>query len=822
MDLFSLIITFGVVWYFCNIFIYYYKKSSKQEKLKSVTYTSSVPPSVDSDGSVPRETAKQTQETNHPEILKQPQKTIPSKDNLTEFSLPSRSDKTTVTERSSHRDWKKEDDEDDLRSIRISVGSGSGPKSKSENKNKGKFKKPGEVVTVGIHRIDGGFFYYGGWLPQVESKYNYYGSQTESSLVDDTLPITNTYTRYEDESLGYWPAFNSISPRCRGAYIAWLASKRDSPDTPLGYVFIYFYGLERRVLVDRANGEVNDQELKLIYNEVLRLRKVYGESRSFYGYSTRLLEYITIVASYLFPLEVREIEPNMNSLTFRYELANTVNTGLPISADLALIWLKASPEYRFRTPARRCGTEFEQLFKLKYQQRYDFGFIVKPNKTRLNLDYHPASSTLRGVDSFKVNLPDPSVLSAPVKKLITIAEACTEQLDPYSRYLGKAGSSREDLTGLLLLPDELISVESSPVLKTFKTWAMESIENNNGLVSIVELWQCLGLATPDKLNKKELEFITNLCTRIDIGFAPDPRFHGVKPTPDGNIVLFADGHGEYFEPSGSFNDVSVVMRLGAMMASSDGKVDEEEVIVLQRLIEHDTRLSPIEKKSLHAYLCWRLNTPVNMNGLKARLATVGAAEKEAVSHILVSIALADGTVDPSEVKQLEKLYNALGLDKALVSSDIHRISTTRLEPKTTTSSQGQAKAQSNSFDLDKDLLAIHQSETAQVQTMLGAIFADEAVEETEDEETQQVSSQYPGLQENHQDLFDTLLDKDEWTREQVQELCDKYGLMVDGAIEVINDWAYDQVDAPVFDNDGDILIDREIADELTQMVAGER
>lgn len=38
--------------------------------------------------------------------------------------------------------------------------------------------------------------------------------------------------------------------------------------------------------------------------------------------------------------------------------------------------------------------------------------------------------------------------------------------------------------------------------------------------------------------------------------------------------------------------------------------------------------------------------------------------------------------------------------------------------------------------------------------------------------------------------------------------------MLDGSIETINDWAYEQVDAPVIDDDEDIYIDLEIANEL--------
>ncbi|NON93288.1 tellurite resistance TerB C-terminal domain-containing protein [Klebsiella pneumoniae] len=47
------------------------------------------------------------------------------------------------------------------------------------------------------------------------------------------------------------------------------------------------------------------------------------------------------------------------------------------------------------------------------------------------------------------------------------------------------------------------------------------------------------------------------------------------------------------------------------------------------------------------------------------------------------------------------------------------------------------------------------------------------------------------------------------------ELCGNLNLMLGGALEVINDWSYAVVDAPVLDDaDDDIWVDLEIAKEL--------
>lgn len=90
--------------------------------------------------------------------------------------------------------------------------------------------------------------------------------------------------------------------------------------------------------------------------------------------------------------------------------------------------------------------------------------------------------------------------------------------------------------------------------------------------------------------------------------------------------------------------------------------------------------------------------------------------------------------------------------------------------------------------------------------ILESIFAvDDDVEIATVEKTQSDE-----LDQAHKDLSELLLNKEKWQRDEVYDICKKLNLMLDGAIETINNWAYEKVDAPVLDDDGDIYIDLEI------------
>ena len=696
-------------------------------------------------------------------------------------------------------------DDDDFATFTIHTSFGREPE-KTTNKQKGRWISEDEQLSFNGRQLTKGFFYFGGALNSLD------GYGIEPSLVDDKRPASSPSVDseiYTDESLGYWPSYASLSKGCRGAYLDWLASDRSNPNTPIGYVFIYFYGFERRAIENKSNNQISDEEYIAIFEEVLRLNSVFNANRSFRGYSANFLELMALQRPTLLEDRLADIPETNNALSFKVNLATTIANGNPVKAPLALEWLKNTFEYSLKTPARRCEEEFSQLFQIRFSDKFGEGISVKPNKTKLRLSYNAASNGVHGVDLELGDLPDPSILKGPIKKLIPIAEQCTEELSSYSRYLGKADTSRSDIAALMLLPKELANEANSPVIETFKSWANQIISSNDGLTTVKDFWTLTGTPLPKAFNKKENELAANLAAKAEIGIAPDQRFHHAKLKIDDNIVLFSPGHGEFFEPSSAFNQVNLAIRLGAMVATIDGTVDQHEKIALQTLINHDDKLSPSEKNSLNAYLTWRLNAPVNNAGLKARIEKLAVPQVEFLKRFMLSIALADGKIDASEIKQIEKLYTSLGLDKSLVTSDIHAFASSK-QPISTTSKD--ASINKSTFQLDEGILAMHESDTNDAKSMLESIFAVDEEAEQEVSPTADVNEE--GLDSPYKELFETLIAKESWPRKEVHELCSKLNIMVDGALETINDWAYDKVDAPVLDDDGDIYVDLEIVEEL--------
>lgn len=79
------------------------------------------------------------------------------------------------------------------------------------------------------------------------------------------------------EPLPYFPTYNGMTPQQRGIYLHWLCDITQPVD--IGYVFVYYYGLERHL----AHGDFD-----AAVDEILILRR-HHRNGSFMGYSASAL-----------------------------------------------------------------------------------------------------------------------------------------------------------------------------------------------------------------------------------------------------------------------------------------------------------------------------------------------------------------------------------------------------------------------------------------------------------------------------------------------------------------------------------------------------
>lgn len=169
----------------------------------------------------------------------------------------------------------------------------------------------------------------------------------------------------------------------------------------------------------------------------------------------------------------------------------------------------------------------------------------------------------------------------------------------------------------------------------------------------------------------------------------------------------------------------------------------------------------------------------------------------------MNAARADGIIQPGEVASIEKAYKVLGLDPALAYSDLHAGELPD-GPRTVRAFQphrpGEAiPALENAGHpkLDAARIAAIRADTERVSSVLGLIF--DAKKEESHAHATALQSRLTGLDPTHGALVIELLSREHWSEAEFGALCAAYGLMAAGALEVVNEWAFETYDEALLD-----------------------
>ena len=664
-----------------------------------------------------------------------------------------------------------------------------------------------ESVTVADVTIASGLIYVGTSLMTPSGT-------NDPCLVDPSKSVASS-ADYSERLVGYWPSYAEIHSTARRAYLNWLAVGRSDPEADIGYVFMFFYGLERRAILDAAKVDAANGEWRQIAEELRRLIDVYGEkSTSFRCYACSLLDWVSLAEyperAYLKPIP-RFPKTFELPLYIRFALGQAAVDGAPVPTQLALAWARLDPTIQLRTPVIRCGEEFDCLFVHKYQEALGDGMILPRNRTKLKLVYRPASAGFREsaelCRSFR-DTPDVTVLMNPIRKLQQIVEAATKELEPFSRFIGKNPDARHALESFLLLPAMLWPDNAKKSLLAIKA------RMGGGMLSVSfqELLSTLGAKTA--LTKEKTLALALALDSLNIGIEPDLLGGAKLPKADEKVVLFTLMPGDLTTRSApTYQAAALTLQLASAVAAADGEFSAKEIGLLREQVQSWTHLTPGDVRRLLAHLRLLMMTPASLPTLKKKLEPLDAAARQTIAAFMATVAQSDGIVSPVEVTVLQKVYKALGIDSKTIFSGVH---VTAADARSIKSAIG--KTEEKRFWLDPARIAELQKDTDAVSVLLANIFKDEEQNAFANVETELESNPPPagqlGLDEVHSALARLLLSRPEWTKDEISDAAADLNLMVDGAIEILNEAAFDVHDVAFIEGDDPLTINPVLLEKL--------
>jgi uncharacterized tellurite resistance protein B-like protein len=704
---------------------------------------------------------------------------------------------------------------------------------------------PGESVVVHGATIPGGMLYVGSSLMAADGG-------VEPAQLDPTLEMDAGPATPDERHFGYWPRYHEISPIARRAYLTWLSGGRRDPAADIGYVFLFFYGLERRALVEAAADEAAQAEIPAIVDEIERLRAIY-DNNSFLRYSSDLIDFLAagaVARGCYLKAPPPDTSNRGMSLRLKVGLGQCAVDGAPVPVGWALAWARSEANVHLPRSASRCARQFDSQFKAQYAQHFNEGLKLGVNRTKLKIAYRAASSGLLG-QGFTADLgalPDVTTVVAPLKKLQSVVDTAAAGLEAYSRFIGRHADRVASLEATLLLPKALwpVSVQD----------AVAGLDKRIGAgMVVIKLGELLTVfGGTSTLTRETLKNLFQVLQSAQVGVEPNVLAGAKTPKADDSVVLFRlegdDGVAGHHNAAG-YEASAVMLDLAITLANADGKISGREVQFLNRQVDAWAHVGDSAQRRLRARLRLGIVYPPSLASLRSKIEPLPAEAKVGLGKLLSALALADGTLAPAAVKHLEKVYGLLGIEASALYRELHvasaasdrqarGVTASRLversapEPvkglsATVPSLHVPKRAQAlGGFQLDPARVAALQVESERVTAMLSKVFEDQesmasvatvplpspALDDTE-AESHGRESRLLGLDPEHSAFLRVLLTRPSWSRAELGEVAADMELMLDGALERVNEATLDTLDNRIAEGDDPIEIDQDLMENAS-------
>jgi len=625
------------------------------------------------------------------------------------------------------------------------------------------------------------------------------------------------------EDFGYYPSYDRISDGQRRCYLEWLSAGRkdvDPAQRSLGYVFIFFYGLERRVVLDR------DRDPALL-EEVLRLLQYYGSAHKSRSLRTYFLQLLHFGGWQLGSEAYRLLWPRLLAFDgdrpdedgLRFVLANLHQRGETIDWEVAYRLALANQESRRSTVVMRAQEKFLALFQQRFNEQFPGGFRVDAAKQEALVQYRSASSALtqmsyerRPQSPFELRIPNIAGLHRQFQALPAIWNSCVDDLSGYSRALkSKKQGQGAALAAWRSLPPELRKIEDHPLKSAFaELLASAPREGDYAFVPTAMLAMLAGVPERAKLTTAHSREVAEITEGLGWHLAPDPRMTGLPLAWNQELALYGATPGQL---ETSLPGPVRLLYLAVTLAAADGVIEPQELDTFYQLVapqvprEEDWRPIRATEASL------RRDANVALRSLPQMSKLIPADSRQFVLRLMAHIAAADGEVSLDELKVLRRIARAFELnpdsvEKLLREDEAFREVTvagagrggTRGEPIPTRPEEPAI------FTLNQDRIKTLTQETQEVISLLSIVMAEPEEMPSPPSAAFSPLARSPAvewlneLEARYHAAVLSLVRYDEITTNDFDCIAADHHLMPDDLFNAVNTWADETL--------GDFLLDR--------------
>lgn len=649
----------------------------------------------------------------------------------------------------------------------------------------------------------------------------------DASTIITSLRVT---TQLGAEPLPYWPTYAGASPAQRAVYLDWHAGGRCDPEIAIGYVFIHFYGLERRALVDGRDREIVLTELK-------RLLAIYGgSSRSFRGYATSLMAFLALPAlgtlsEYAVYAHLGEIADD-NPIALAGLLAWFQTHGRPLPPSGAMLVAESMEGAKRGTVIKRARTELANLFTIRYRERFGDGIRLDASKRPEVIPYHPGSPTLLSA-ARQIRISVPHVLGKPsqFRPLVELWNECVADLKKLS-FTRREDNATGPLTreAWLALPPELRAEYDHPDQEAWD----ESIGaaprvGAYHLIPAGRLAALAGIEVDERVTGVRLRKAVEAAAALGYAVEPDARI-AAKAVPASTELAVWRTKSTAAPDAVLWRSVHTMLSLTLAVALADGEVAEEEGHSVDGLIEDLFALDDDMRTRVAALRVILTRQPARATTIAKKLTeTHGPGALAKIGRVLVAVAAVDGVIVDKEHKALRTLYKTMGLATAELAAAI-AASGARLASDAPVRVQaarpgmaGEAISpppEQDAHPIDASAIAAILAETREVALLLSEVLDDEdeapnARPPATAAASASTSGAWKTLDARYHEVLRELMTRPVWTTAEVRTIATRAKMMPGAILEALNSWSEEHLGDHVIEEAGDWRIRTALLERAT-------
>lgn len=628
-------------------------------------------------------------------------------------------------------------------------------------------------------------------------------------------------------SLPYWPQYSGLTPKQRGKYLSWLSRGRNDDLDEIGYAFIFFYGLERRAILEK-------QDCDTILPEVRRLLTRYPLSSSFNFYLNQFMAYT--VGSRLGVMndsEIKKLFPSFDNLD---EYLTKVILSWHWSHNLAVHWelcyslSKTSAGFTRTNIVKKSPVLLKQLFRKKFLLHFPKGIPFASTYDKFQLNYRHASPTLmrnagysKGANRIEpLILPIPSLNSQPYGLLKKIWDDCIEDLKPVVNRLNKTeGKITREVYSVL--PDALKDEISHPEQELWGNFisARQPVDGSI-ILQVSDIANQIGIEKREILTATQSKELTSTVKDFGWVLVPDQMMSGTSYRWNDAVAIVPIGNKEK-AVSENFQSAALIFEIAHGIAASDKDVSEAEENFLKTFISDQFSLNVFEIECLKGIQKVLEIQPPSLSKIGKRLSKhLVPEQKIALANFLGEIVVLDNKFVKEEQKAIKTVFKALEIDPVVSDELIKKFLVGNIpdEPVTVLKSGKTRKGEAipppvikPEFSINREKLKQTMEDTRAVQDILASVFEQEEEEieiniELEVKITETTVKTYtrpsefdlpfpsetiPSLDTKYLSMLHDIMKSDEMSQDDFTGLARKHHLMPRAAFDDINTWADEEL-----------------------------